>query len=214
VSGRPWTDAEDSIMRARYATEPARALAAQLGRTERAVYMRADFLGLKKPVELVRAVNAANVAKAGAAYRFKPGHSTWNKGVSWNAGGRSAETRFAKGERRGAAAMNLQPIGTERVNKDGNIVRKVADTGNKRTDWRPVHVLLWERHNGTVPAGHIVVFKDRNAANVTIENLDCITRAENMRRNSHYNRYPLEVSRLIQLRGALNRKINAMEASQ
>jgi hypothetical protein len=198
-------------MRERYATEPTRTLAAQLGRTDRAVYMRADFLGLKKSVDLVRAVNAANVREAGVAHRFKPGHSTWNKGVSWTAGGRSAETRFVKGARHGAAAMNLQPIGTERVNKDGITIRKVADTGCKRVDWRPVHVLLWEQHNGPVPAGHIVVFKDRNAENVTIENLDCITRAENMRRNSHHNRYPKEVSRLIQLRGALNRKINTLE---
>lgn len=211
MSGRIWTDAEDAVMRARYATEPARTLAAQLGRTERAVYMRANTLGLKKPVELVRAVNAANVRKAGVAYRFKAGHSTWNKGVTWTAGGRSAETRFVKGTRLGAAAMNLQPIGTERVNKDGITIRKVDDTGCKRADWRPVHVLLWEQHNGLVPAGCIVVFKDRNAENVTIENLDCITRAENMRRNSHHNRYPKDVSRLIQLRGALNRKINTLE---
>lgn len=211
---KPWTFEDDAIMRASYATESTRGIAERLGRSERAIYMRSNLLGLKKDPDLLRAANAETIVKAGCAYRFKAGHSTWNKGISWKAGGRSVETQFAKGARSGAAAVNLLPIGTERVNKDGNRVRKISDTGCRRENWRPAHVLLWEQRNGPVPAGHIVVFKDRNVENVTIENLDCITRAENMRRNSHYNRYPIEVSRLIQLRGALNRKINEREASK
>jgi hypothetical protein len=35
-----------------------------------------------------------------------------------------------------------------------------------------------------------------------------MSRAESMRRNSYHN-YPKELAQLIQLRGALNRKINA-----
>ena len=46
-----------------------------------------------------------------------------------------------------------------------------------------------------------------DSALITADHLDCITRVENMRRNSYHNNYPKEVAQLIQLRGALNRKI-------
>jgi hypothetical protein len=54
--------------------------------------------------------------------------------------------------------------------------------------------------------GHIVVFKagvkkDAKLAPV-IADLECITRAENMRRNT-YHRYPKEIARLIQSRRQL-----------
>ena len=35
-----------------------------------------------------------------------------------------------------------------------------------------------------------------------------MTRAELMKRNSYHNRYPKEVARLVQLRGAVTRQIN------
>lgn len=45
-------------------------------------------------------------------------------------------------------------------------------------------------------------------AAITADRLELVTRAENMARNT-LHRYPKEVAQLIQLRGALNRKINA-----
>ena len=53
----------------------------------------------------------------------------------------------------------------------------------------------------------IVVFRDRNKRNIDQANLEAITRAENMRRNS-YHRYGQEIARAVQLRGVLNRQIN------
>lgn len=41
---------------------------------------------------------------------------------------------------------------------------------------------------------------------ITPDKLECITRAENMARNSIHN-YPQPIPQLVQLRGALNRKI-------
>ena len=37
----------------------------------------------------------------------------------------------------------------------------------------------WEKHNGKVPQGRMIIFKDGNHYNCNIENLICITRAEN-----------------------------------
>jgi len=140
----------------------------------------------------------------GASFRFKPGHKTWNDGMKgWQSGRRSAETRFKAGRK----PHTWVPVGSERVTDDGTLQRKVSDTGYPPRDWRAVHALIWEEHNGPVPLGHICVLKNRDKRDFRIENIEYITRAENMRRNS-YHRYGEEVARAIQLRGALNRQIN------
>jgi hypothetical protein len=66
----------------------------------------------------------------------------------------------------------------------------------------------------------VVRFKDgqrtTNVADITLDRLECITQRENMRRNSNWTKYPVEVARLVQLKGAINRQINRMnkEAAQ
>ena len=45
---------------------------------------------------------------------------------------------------------------------------------------------------------------------ITADRVECISLAENMRRNSYHN-YPKPIAELIQLRGALMRKINRAE---
>ena len=86
----------------------------------------------------------------------------------------------------------------------------MADTGHKPTDWKAVHVLVWEEHNGPLPDGHIVIFRDGNRENFEPENLMALTRAENMRRNS-ISRYGEDYrSAAIQL-GWFKRKLNQME---
>src|SRR3546814_10394578 len=56
--------------------------------------------------------------------------------------------------------------------------RKVADTGIKKADWKAVHVIVWEEHNGPLPDGQIVVFRDRNRENMAPDNLIALTRSE------------------------------------
>ncbi|WP_447896010.1 HNH endonuclease signature motif containing protein [Vreelandella sp. GE22] len=134
---------------------------------------------------------------------FKKGHATWNKGKPFSPPG-SEKGRFKKGNR----PHTWQPIGTERVTKDGYLQRKMTDTGYPPADWVPVSHIEWERHNGQpVPKGHAVVFRDANTRNFAKDNLELITRAELMRRNSYLN-LPAPLPHIVQLRGALNRKIN------
>jgi hypothetical protein len=106
-----------------------------------------------------------------------------------------------------------RPVGSERVTDDGIRQRKVTDTGCTPRDWKAIHVLMWEAENGPVPRGHIVVFKDRNRERLALENFELVTRQELMRRNSYHTRYPKEIARLIQLKGALQRQINKRERS-
>jgi len=88
--------------------------------------------------------------------RFRRGAEPWNKGLTgYQAGGRSAETRF----QRGASPHTTLPVGSYRQDKDGIWLLKVSDRDPARADapnarlrdWRYVHRLTWEAHHGPIP---------------------------------------------------------------
>lgn len=139
---------------------------------------------------------------SGRTGRYEPGHRPHNKGAKgWLAGGDSTKTQFKPGSR----GSKWVPIGSERVTRDGTRQRKIADTNYAPRNWRSVHELAWEAHHGPIPRGHIVVCGAGDPEDV--DNLECITRAENMRRNSIHN-LPDELADVIRIRGVLNRRIN------
>lgn len=188
---RFWTKAEDERLRKLYPKWPDAKVGERLNRSAPGVSARAVILGLHK----------SDAFKVKYSRRFVKGFKPWNAGLK-GVNGFSA-TRFRKGNK----PQTLKPIGSEKL-KWGVLYRKVADTRNRRKDWRAVHVMEWERiHGRKVPRGKLIVFADRNQANFAPENLICITRGENMLRNS-YHRFPQPIPKLIQLRGALNRQIN------
>lgn len=203
-----WSSKELAILRRDYPHMRTDALAKRMGRSISSVYNTAFLLGIKKTPEHLASEDSGRLTKmsrVGRAFCFPKGHQPWNKDRRWFAGGRSAETRF----KRGAMPQTWRPIGSERTDKDGILWRKVTDT-RRKSDWKAVHVLAWEAVNGPLPRGKFVVFADRNQRNFDPENLLAVTRAENMLRNT-VHRYPKEIQRLVQLRGALNRQINKRE---
>lgn len=204
---RSWTPAELDTLRELYADTLTERIAEIVGHSLRSVYGKAFALGLKKSPEHVATHCRTRDGSLGVRTRFKPGQRAWNKGLNYQAAGRSMETQFKPGVRSGRAVRLYQPIGAERVTKDGYLQRKMNDDMPCRLRWKLVHILVWEAANGQVPRGHVVVFKDGNTRNLDIANLALITRAENMRRNS-YHRYPKEIALVIQTRGALTRQIN------
>jgi hypothetical protein len=189
---RYWTAAQIRKLRRLYPNTAAPELARRLRRTRSAIDNIASKLGLRKSPEFL----AANCLQKG--------------NVPWNVGKRGYMGANVASFRNGNLPWTWRPVGSERLTKDGLLQRKVADTRSKSLDWKLVHVLVWEAANGPVPAGHIVIFRDRDRRNFDPANLECVTRAENMRRNT-YHRYPKAVASLIQLRGALNRQINRRE---
>lgn len=199
VGYRRWTPADDKRLTELYQDHKLADIAEKMSRSISSVANRRVKLGLQRtPEQQARIGNG----------QFCAGQKTWNAGKKgWQAGGRSAETRFKKGDK---PSNTWRPIGAERTSKDGILYRKVADTGIKRDDWKAVHVLVWEEHNGPLPDGHIVIFKDGNRENFEPENLMALTRAENMRRNS-ISRYGEDYrSAAIQL-GWFKRKLNQLE---
>lgn len=210
-----WTAAELRTLADLYPHIPACDVAKRLGRPLSSIYNAAFKAGLKKSAEFHASQLSGRIQRGQTDPRmtrtqFARGLTPWNKGKQgWKAGGRSAETRFKKGTLHGAALHNYVPIGTERICADGYLERKVTDEPRRR--WVGVHRIVWEAVRGEIPPGRIVVFKPGMrtlvAAEITVDRLEVITRAESMRRNS-YHRYGKDIARTIQLRGVLNRKIN------
>lgn len=190
-----WSDADLDLLERCYANCVTDDLAFMLGRSARAVHLKARQLGISKSEEMK------------SKTRFKKGQVGWNKGMKGISFGGKA-TQFKKG----GTPPNTLPIGSTRV-VWGVLQRKINNNrGNSSVRWRGVHELVWIAHNGAVPPGHIVVFqpgkKTLVEAEITIDRVECISLAENMRRNTRHN-YGPELAALMALRGALNRKINA-----
>lgn len=190
---RYWTAAEIRKLRRLYPNMENGALGERFGRSWSAIQNMAVKLGLRKSPEFM----------ASPVCRFPKGNTAWNKGKRHNPPG-SRATRFRKGHR----PVQWQPIGTERMTKDGTLERKVRNPGV----WKTVKDIIWEAKHGRIPAGHFVVHRNRNRQDFRLRNLTLVDRSENMKRNT-YHRYPKEIARLIQLRGALNRQINKRAAA-
>ncbi len=212
-----WTPEEDAILRALYPTLTALEIAGRLGLGISAIYYRATKLGLAKSSEWIaeRTRQAMrNPDHGGRRAQFKPGQDAWNKGKHYQPGGRCIETQFKPG-RPPELARNYLAIGSERISKDGYLERKVSDDQRvaPAQSWRAVHILLWEGANGPLPRSHAVVFKDGDKRHIAIDNLELVTRAELMRRNSVHRHGP-EVAQLSRLRGVLVRAINRHSRGQ
>ena len=213
-----WTDAELATLRYGYPHMPTAVLAEQLGRSVAQVYQAAAVHGLRKTAQYMASSVTGRVRQGdcvGQNHRFTPGHVPWNKGRSGTTGHHpnTVANHFKPGVCQGRAAQLAQPLGTLRINRDGVLERKVAETpGPSHLRWKPVHTLLWVAAHGAVPAGHLVVFKPgqktTELGRITLGRLECISRAENMRRNSLHTTMPPELARLVQLRGVLQRQIN------
>lgn len=212
---RPWTTADDALLRARFPHEPTAALARALHRTSSSLSQRAHHLGLRKSASYLASPAACRLRRGtnpGVCYQFKPGQVPHNKGLRHPPGwapGRMAETQFKPGQLFGRAEELRAPVGSEVVQSDGYRKRKVRDDappGQSRQNWAFVHVLVWEAAHGPVPDGHAVVFRNGNKADIHIDNLELITRAELMRRNT-VHRFPPELKSAIRAVSKLNKTI-------
>jgi hypothetical protein len=223
---RFWTDEEILIVRALYPGTKTARIAQQLSRPTSAVYQAAVKLGLHKSEEYLASPEACRLRRGehpGLATQFKKGQVPVNKGMrrpGW-APGRMRETQFKPGRRQGAAAGNWRPLGTIAVDAEGYRRIKVRE-GKKGEAYGFGNTKIWpllQRHNweqafGPIPDGHTVVFKDGDRSNCDVGNLEMISRAELMKRNTIHNRYPKDVVNTIMLLGAVKRKLRERNAKE
>lgn len=219
---RFWTEAEMARLAELYPERPTIAVAQLLGRSLSGTYGMAVKLGLQKSPAFLASMESGRLHKGevrpgSVASQFKKGQVPLNKGLrrpGW-APGRMAETQFKKGCLSGLAARLWKPIGTIRTDNEGYLRIKVRESihgkepsgfGNTKA-WPLLNRYLWEKAHGPIPPKHVVCFKDRDRKNCVIENLELVSRADLARRNRMWVTLPRELAVVMQLNGALKRKL-------
>lgn len=182
--------------------------------TKSAIYNLVSYHGIKKTQEYLdnwKLSGRGRMISAGTKYRFPKGHKPHNKGrklseyVDKVTIDKIKNTTFKKGS---------VPHNTKH---DGAISLRCDKSGIKyffirisKAKWIPYHHHLWTEANGPIPKGHIVVFKDKNSMNCKLENLEVISYAENMKRNT-IQRYPNELKQAIKTITKLKKLIHGKE---
>lgn len=161
MTRRYWTTAEVRTLRSLYPDTTNAVIGEELRRSRSAVNQMAIKLRLKKSPAFI-ALHA----------RFPAGLVPWNKGMKgWNAGGRADLTKFRRGHR----GARQKPVGTERMERDGLMV-KVAEPNV----WKPKARVVWEKHFGPIPQGCVVRLKDGDRYNCSPENLLLLSRRDHV----------------------------------
>ena len=208
-----WTEDQLELLRSFYPRFKTADIAFMVGHSLHTVYRKANELGLEKTAEFVAQEAARSMGRPdhpARAHQFRKGQAVWNKGTKGVAGIQEEcrATQFKPGQ----SPSNTLPIGSTKLAKSGVLLQKVSnDPGNNSKRWRAVHELVWVRANGPVPAKHIVVFRPGMRSSVleefTVDRVECISLAENMKRNTRHN-LPPELNEVVQLRSVLTRQIN------
>lgn len=164
-----------------------------------AVNRKASLLGIHKSKKFLSETIKRNGIDGNT---FKKGMVPWNKNKTGltQLGGSS---KFKKGN----IPHTHKEVGYESTRKDGYIFIKTE------SGFKTKHQYIYEQHFGKIPKNHIVVFKDNNKYNFDIDNLEVISRSENMKRNSIWN-MPEELKEVVILKKTLMKIINGKEQNQ
>lgn len=143
-----------------------------IGNAELAEKLNKKF-GTNFTTEQIKRYKNNNHLDSGLTGRFEKGNVSHNKGKKMSAEQyeKCKATMFKKGH----SPLNRKPVGSERIDKDGYTLIKIAEP-NK---YVLKHRYIWEQANGPVPEGHLIIFLDGNKQNFDLSNLTCITLAEN-----------------------------------
>lgn len=207
----PWTNIEIKVLKALYPDYKCAFVAKVLRRSTKSIYERANIMKIGKSDEFKKSALSGRMTALrimGVDYRFEKGQKPFNKGLSWDefmspeSHLESLKTSFQPGH----IPHNTKNDGYISIRRDKcgwayKYIRLSIAT------WVALHVYNWEKENGSVPDGFIVVFKSTDRMNCEPSNLELITREENMMRNS-IHRYPEELQLTMKALKKLNLQIN------
>jgi len=207
------TEKELEIIKNIYANTRTDIIAKKLNRTKSFVYNQAMKIGVKKSKEFLASPESGIFIKGsttGHEYRYPKGHTPANKGKTMSKKIREKikHTFFKKGHK---------PVNTL---KDGDITirhphRKRGGNAYKyirisEGEWEELHRYNWAKENGPIPIGFNVVFKDGDSLNCEPWNLEIVSDAELMKRNT-LSQWPPELKEVIKLNNKINKMIQNNE---
>lgn len=131
-----------------------------------------EAFGTSYTVQQIQGLCKRMKLRSGYSACFKPGHHPTHGFTPGHIPEGSKRYWFRKGIR----PHNTLPVNTTVVDSDGCLKIKVAEPNV----WKRIHVMVWEEHNGPVPKGCAVMFRDGNRLNCDIGNLILVTRQELM----------------------------------
>jgi len=175
-----WTLEETELLIEYYPHRSTKEVAFITGKSIAQCYAKAHALQLHKTPEYLATEASGRIKNSRVESQFPKGHTPWNKGMKGVAFG-GHETRFKKG----TVPPNHREVGSERIDEDGYTYIKIAE----HTRWVLKHRHIYEQHHGKLEPHMIVTFRDKNISNFEIENLEAITKVENMQRNT-ITKYP------------------------
>jgi hypothetical protein len=183
-----WTPQELAFLREKYPSMINRDLAVLMGRTLPSLKWKSHSLGLKKSDDFFNSAFSGRLnGIQGMETRLQKFHPGWNKGLKQKdyltpeAYERAKQNRFKAGQ----DPHNTVPIGTERISKDGYVEVKVRHEKGlvNSINFEFKHRILFENAFGPIPKKMILVMKDGDKMNYALDNLELITKSENMQRN-------------------------------
>ena len=182
-----WTMEETELLIEYYPHRSTKEVAFITGKSISQCYAKAFALQLHKTPEYLATEASGRLKKSRVESQFKKGHKPWNKGMKGlDIGGK--ETQFKKG----TVPPNHREVGSERIDEDGYTYIKIAE----HTRWVLKHRHIYEQQHGKLEPHMIVIFRDKNISNFEIENLEAITKVENMERN-RITKYPKPIQDTI-----------------
>jgi hypothetical protein len=203
-----WSNTEIETLKKMYCDTDTSSIANLLGRNINAVYGMANKLKLKKTVQYLATLNSNRILTENQRNCcFKKGSTPPNKGkkhadyMTPEQIEKTKKSRYKKGN----VPFNVKYDGHERISVDGYVEIRIS-----RGVYKLKHRELWIKQNGSIPEDCIIIFKDGNKQNIVIENLQLITRAENMLRNS-IQQYPAELITTLKLVSKLKKTIKKHE---
>jgi hypothetical protein len=188
MTRRRWSEAERAQLIAQYPHMKTAVIAIMLGRTLSTVYQTARASASPSPRSSTQAPPAGAHAAGRASAPLRQGHVPMNKGVKRGRGwapGRMAEGQFKKGEAAHVEAGRLDARQFRGLPRHQG--RRQGARGRRR-GW-PSTGSTGSARTAPIPKGMVLRFIDGNPKNPLVENLEMVTREENLRLNWH-DRYP------------------------